>query len=160
VPLIPMHGSASITQMKDLARLINKEIEKRRDVALYQFGDHDPMGANIPHQIENSMNMWGLSVEVKRVALTPSQVTRWKLPTRETKAKETDDRGIGGDNLGRAFKAKFGDSAELDSLTTTRLRQLVRDAIERHIDQAAWGKSLKRQARDQRQLVKLMKGLR
>ena len=147
VPLIATHGSPSITVMKDLANFIGE-----RHVAIYQFGDHDPMGENIPRQCEKALRLFGLGLgQVIREALTPEQVARWKLPSRPTKASGA------GDHLGRAFKAEYGDSVELDALTTTRLRELVENAITRHVDQAAWTKSLKRQASDQRRLEKLIK---
>jgi hypothetical protein len=50
-------------------------------------------------------------------------VTQWNLPTRPTKIKDP-----------RAKKF-VGTSVELDAIPARELRKLVRDCIERHIDQ-------------------------
>jgi hypothetical protein len=61
-------------------------------------------------------------VEFERIAVTPQQITAMGLPTRPTKASDS-----------RA--AKFlGESVEVDAIPASTLRQIVRDAIEQHLD--------------------------
>ena len=57
-------------------------------------------------------------------ALTREQVTKYKLPTRPTKVE------------GNTHAGKFSDveSVELDAMDPTILAELLRTAIERHID--------------------------
>ena len=57
--------------------------------------------------------------------MTREQVEQWNLPTRPTKMTDT-----------RAKKFA-GTSVELDAIPAAKLRELVRDCIERHVDQAA-----------------------
>jgi hypothetical protein len=61
-----------------------------------------------------------------RLAVTEDQIRRWGLPTRPT--KQTDSRA-----------AKFrGGSVEVDAIPAGQLRQIVEDAITRHIEPEAW----------------------
>ena len=65
-------------------------------------------------------------ITVKRLAVDREQIERWDLPTRPTKA--TDTRAI-------RFRQLHGtDSVELDAIPPNELRQLVRDAIDSHMD--------------------------
>jgi hypothetical protein len=56
--------------------------------------------------------------------VTREQVERWGLPTRPTKLSDT-----------RAKKFNSPTSVELDAIPAHQLRTLVRECIERHIDQ-------------------------
>jgi hypothetical protein len=58
----------------------------------------------------------------ERLAVTESQIYRLGLPTRPTKQSDTRARGFG------------GGSVEVDAIPPTVLRQIVEDAITRHID--------------------------
>jgi hypothetical protein len=61
----------------------------------------------------------------ERLAVTEQQIAEWQLPTRPT--KRTDTRS-----------AQFrGESVEVDAIPAALLRQIVRDAIEQHIDPEA-----------------------
>ena len=55
--------------------------------------------------------------------MTRRQAEEWDLPSRPT--KQTDTRA----------KKWTGTSVELDAIPAARLRQIVRECIERHIDQ-------------------------
>ena len=70
---------------------------------------------------------FGDFADFERVAVTPAQVKRWKLPTRPT--KKSDSRA----------GSFTGDSVELDAIPPHRLRSLARQAIERHVDQRQLG---------------------
>jgi hypothetical protein len=59
---------------------------------------------------------------VERIALTPAQVGRYRLPTRPTKREKNTHANN--------FQ---GNSVELDALPSSELRALVRDCMERHI---------------------------
>jgi hypothetical protein len=59
------------------------------------------------------------------VAVTEEQIEEWELPTRETKRE--------GNRHAKNFE---GDSCELDAIPPDKLRDLVRECIARHIDQA------------------------
>jgi hypothetical protein len=71
--------------------------------------------------------------------LQPEQIVEWGLPTRPT--KKTDGRSKG-------FE---GESVEVDAIEPTRLRQIVRECIERHVDRRALA-VLKTAERSEREL--------
>jgi hypothetical protein len=93
---------------------------------IYHLGDFDPSGVDAGEKIEQSLREMAPDAEIhfKRLAVTAGQIKRWKLPSRST--KQTDTRA-----------KNFGDiSVELDAITPSRLRDLVRLAIERHLPRA------------------------
>ena len=55
--------------------------------------------------------------------MTREQVETWNLPTRPTKTTDT-----------RAKKFGSATSVELDAIPAAKLRELVRECIERHVD--------------------------
>jgi hypothetical protein len=123
VPLMVARGFSSETYLYEAAETI-KAIGK--PAYIYQFGDHDPSGVAAAHQIERSLRRFAPDIEIhfERVAVTPEQIALWNLPTRPTKT--TDSRA-------RTF---VGASVELDAIPSAQLRELVRDRIARHVDEA------------------------
>lgn len=134
VPLRAARGYASMTFLHDAAMDIAS-----LDVPchIYHFGDYDPSGVNAATCIEADLRSMAPHAEIffERVAVTPDQIRRWRLPTRPTKA--TDSRA-----------AAFGSSrsVELDAIPPNILRDLVSDVIERHLPPGRL-KRLKRQER-------------
>jgi hypothetical protein len=62
-------------------------------------------------------------IHFERPAVTREQVEQWNLPTRPTKQTDT-----------RAKKFANATSVELDAIPAAKLRELVRECIERHVD--------------------------
>lgn len=121
VPLMVTRGYPSLSFLGSAAEALEAEW---RPAYLYYFGDHDPSGVDISRHTEKQLRELAPSADItfERVAVIPAQIEAWKLPTRPT--KKTDTRA-------KRFK---GESVELDALKPERLRRLVRDCIERHID--------------------------
>ena len=101
--------------------------ERGKPAYLYYFGDHDPSGVDIPRKVESDLRTFapGADMYFQSVAVTPRQIAAWELPTRPT--KKTDSRS----------KNFEGESVEVDAIEPKTLRELVRDCIERHVDQRA-----------------------
>jgi hypothetical protein len=120
VPLMVARGYASLSFLHNAAEQI-----AALDVPafIYHLGDFDPSGVNAGEKIEETlreMAPWA-DLTFERIAVSPDQIAAWNLPARPT--KKTDSRAKG-----------FGDiSVELDSIEPNRLRELVREAIERHL---------------------------
>jgi hypothetical protein len=73
--------------------------------------------------------MSSLDFTFERLAVNPEQITAWSLPSRPT--KKTDQRT-------RQFEERYGEgteSVELDAIEPNQLREIVREAIERHLPQ-------------------------
>jgi hypothetical protein len=127
VPLMVARGYASISFLHSAA----KAIEARGKPAfIYHFGDLDPSGVDAARDIEAKLRRYapGAEIHFERPAVTREQVEQWNLPTRPT--KQTDSRA-----------KKFGSltSVELDAIPAAKLRKLVRECIERHVDQHQLG---------------------
>jgi hypothetical protein len=123
VPLMVAKGYASLTFLHGAAKTI-EAIGK--PAYIYHFGDYDPSGVDAARDIESKLRRYapGAEIHFERPAVTREQVEQWNLPTRPT--KQTDSRA-----------KKFGSaiSVELDAIPAAKLRELVHECIDRHIDQ-------------------------
>jgi hypothetical protein len=120
VPLMVARDYASLSFLHEAAEYING-----LDVPafIYHLGDFDPSGVNAGKKIEETLRDLAPDAEIEfaRLAVTPSQINAWHLPTRPT--KQSDSRS-----------KNFGEvSVELDAIEPDQLRRLVQTAIERHL---------------------------
>jgi hypothetical protein len=116
-------GYPSLTFLHDLfKRMDGAQLEGKTPVIIY-FGDYDPSGDDIPRSIVETLNRFGVDVELRRVALNHSQVVEWNLPP--APAKETDSRTANWDGLGQV---------ELDAVKPEKLVELLNNAIENIFD--------------------------
>jgi hypothetical protein len=123
VPLMVAKGYSSITFLHTAAKAIEA---KGKPTYIYHFGDLDPSGVDAARDIETKLRRYapGAEIHFERPAVTREQVERWNLPTRPTKQTDT-----------RAKRFANATSVELDAIPADRLRALVRECIERHVDQ-------------------------
>jgi hypothetical protein len=115
-------GYSSISFLHSSARAIEA---KGKPAFIYHFGDLDPSGVDAARDIEAKLRRYAPDAEIhfERPAVTRQQANEWNLPSRPTKLTDT-----------RA-KKWIGTSVELDAIPAARLRSIVRECIERHIDQ-------------------------
>jgi len=121
VPLMVARGYASISFLHSAAKAIEA---KGKPAFIYHFGDLDPSGVDAARDIEAKLRRYAPSAEIhfERPAVTREQVDQWNLPSRPTKASDPRSK-------------KFtGTSVELDAIPAAKLRTLVRECIERHVD--------------------------
>ncbi len=121
VPLMVTRGYPSLTFLHEAAEAIAAE---ERPVYIYYLGDWDPSGLDIARNVQERLEEFAPDAEInfERIAVTPEQVERWSLPTRPTKQTDTRSKRFG------------GASVELDAIPPDKLRQLVSDHIEQHVD--------------------------
>jgi len=85
-------------------------------------------------------------IHFERLAVTPEQIAAWDLPTRPTKASDTHSKNFGG-------------ISELDAIVPNVLRDLVLDAIGRHLP-AEQFEVLKAAEQSEREVItRLVEGL-
>jgi hypothetical protein len=122
VPLMVAKGYASISFLHSAAKAIEAN---GKPAYIYHFGDLDPSGRDAARDIEAKLRRYapGAEIHFECPAVTPEQVQKWDLPTRPTKMTDT-----------RAKKFGSNTSVELDAIPAQKLRELVRECIERHID--------------------------
>jgi hypothetical protein len=90
--------------------------------------DFDPSGVSIAEKVEEELIERApfSDITVERLAVNREQIERWDLPTRPTKTSDT---------RAQRFRRIHGtDSVELDAIPPDELRQLVRDAIDSHME--------------------------
>jgi hypothetical protein len=121
VPLMVARGYSSLSFLHSAAMAI-KALGK--PAYIFHFGDLDPSGVDAARDIEAKLRRYAPEAEIhfERPAVTRAQADEWNLPTRPT--KQTDTRA----------KKFVGASVELDAIPARKLRELVRECIERHVD--------------------------
>jgi hypothetical protein len=132
VPLFPAKGYASVSFLKEAADRINAE---EKPVYIYFWGDHDPSGEGARTNVKEKLEGHGCTLAgFEVVAVRPEQIESMGLLTRETKME---------DPRAPAFIEKHkhianGESVDVDAIHPDTLRQMIKDAIEQHIERDAW----------------------
>lgn len=127
VPLMVTRGYPSLSFLYTAGEQISL-IDK--SCYLYYLGDRDPSGVNIPIKVEEGIREFAPNVDLhfEVIAVTANQIVEYDLPTRPT--KQTDSRS-------HSF---IGESVELDAIPPSKLREIVREHIGRHITTEQVGK--------------------
>jgi len=144
VPLMSARGYASLSFLHGAATYIRA---LGRPTFIYHLGDFDPSGVNAGEKIEQTLREMAPDADItfERLAVTETQIALWRLPARPTKKSDTRSKG-------------FGDiSVELDAIEPNQLRQIVEDAINRHLPQDQF-EILKVAERNERELIKGLVG--
>jgi hypothetical protein len=118
-------GFASETYLQEAAAHIRSD---GRPTYVYLLTDFDASGMNIAETVERELVKQSrpVVVRVERLAAKPEQIEKYGLITQPV--THTDSRA-------RKFVEQFGsETVELDAIPASEVRQLVRDAIERHMD--------------------------
>jgi hypothetical protein len=118
-------GFASVTYLQEAAEDIERD---GRPTYVYVLTDFDPSGVVIAEKVEEELMKRApfSDIIVERLAVDRAQIERWNLPTRPTKS--TDTRAS-------KFRRVHGtDSVELDAIPPDLLRELVKNAIDSHME--------------------------
>lgn len=155
VPLGVLRGYCSESFAHSMAEALDGV---GKPVFVYQLGDHDPSGIDAwrdfqrkvgdflrAAQIDRLGRSVGIPVVFERLAVTEAQIEELHLPTRPTKRSDSRSAGF------------TGGSVEVDAIPPRILRQLVEDAITRHIDPHALDLTLSVE-RSEREVLERMVG--
>jgi hypothetical protein len=141
-------GFASITYLQEAAEDIELD---GRATYVYVLTDFDPSGVSIAEKVEEELTARAPNsdITVERLAVNREQIDRWNLPTRPTKTTDT--------RASRFRRIHGTDSVELDAIPPDELRQLVRNAIDSHME--PWRlEQFRMVEREERQTLKSMFG--
>jgi hypothetical protein len=118
-------GFASITYLQEAAEDIERD---ERPTYVYVLTDFDPSGVSIAEKVEEELMARApeSDITVERLAVDREQIGQWNLPTRPTKASDT--------RAARFRRVHGTDSVELDAIPPDELRNLVRNAIDSHME--------------------------
>jgi hypothetical protein len=122
VPLMPTRGYPSLSFLAEAGEQLAVQ---DRAVVIYYLGDHDPSGLDIARNVEARLREFAPDTDLtfERLAVTPAQIIDYKLPTRPTKTTDSRIKSWTG-----------GGSVEVDAIEPPALRELVKQAILRHVD--------------------------
>jgi hypothetical protein len=124
VPLMVTRGYPSLSFLYEAAEQIGGT---DKPTFIYYLGDHDPSGVNIPKVVERELREMAPDADItfERLAVNVEQIRRFNLQTRPTKTS---------DSRSKNFK---GESVEVDAIPPAMLRNMVNDAIVRHVNKRA-----------------------
>ncbi len=127
VELCITRGYSSETFTHSIAQTVRGNTSVGKTTFVYQLGDHDPSGVDAWRSFGERVRGFVPKslVEFERIAVTPEQIEALRLPTRPTKGSDSRSSGF------------EGESVEVDAIPASTLRQIVRDAVEQHIDPEA-----------------------
>lgn len=144
VPYLSCRGYTSQSEMWGAAMRLKRYTRNGQGVVILHFGDHDPSGIDMTRDIRDRMGIFGVDLELRRIALNMDQVEKYNPPPNP--AKETDVRFQG-------YVAEYGpESWELDALDPATLAALVRAEVGGLIETARWEKATNAQENNRRAL--------
>lgn len=108
-------------------RMIAAESTDKKTVVLH-LGDHDPSGIDMTRDIQDRLyDIFCSEAEVKRIALTMSQIEKYNPPPNPAKMSDTRSRD---------YIAEYGrKSWELDALDPKVISALIKDAVTEYTDE-------------------------
>lgn len=139
IPVLALGGYGSQSYVDEVARDVRAAA---RPAVLLYAGDYDPSGEDIDRDFVQRTGCWA---DVRRVALTETQVTEYALPPQP--GKETDSRA-------RGFIERHGKlvQVEVDALPPNALRDLFTEAIAEFWDNDVYQAALDSENEDRQQL--------
>jgi hypothetical protein len=137
VPVASSSGFDSLTVKHDLFRdALRRYEEYEQPTILLHLGDHDPSGVSVYESMAEDLEAFcddseeageGL-IEVRRVALTPGQITALGIATTPDEIKPSDSRS-------RSFIERgLEPAAQLEAIPPDTLSAVVRQAVESTLD--------------------------
>ena len=150
VPLMVTRGYSSLTFLHESATTITDKLLAGKDAVILNVGDHDPSGLDAWRNAQEMLTRFvGESVGsaavrrhlyFERLAVTPEQIDSMDLVTRPTKASDTRAAGFS------------GRSVEVDAVPSGELRQIVRENLDRWVDDDLWSASAGVETRERSEL--------
>jgi hypothetical protein len=143
VAVVSSGGFDSVTEKYRFA----KELAAHdRATEVLHIGDYDPSGVHIflsvAEDVQAFVDELGGEVTFTRLAVTPEQIDRYRLPT----APKKTNRFAFGDT----------DTCQAEALAPDDLAGIVHAAINQRIDQAALKRVLAREQRERRKLLRIL----
>lgn len=150
VTMMVNRGYSSQSAMYEAANRFQIRGEDCEKHLLY-LGDHDPSGEDMVRDVRDRLEMFGVSVHVKKIALTMAQVEEHEPPPNP--AKMTDSRA-------GAYVAQHGaESWEVDALPPNVLAELIRHEILGLVDLEEMETIKEQEQTDTQELLKAVRTL-
>jgi hypothetical protein len=105
-----------------------EQYDENKTTYVYYLGDFDRSGRDASKSLEEKLQRFaaekGIKVVFKGIAITPAQVRKYRLPTRDPKRETKADQNWPHDY-----------ACELDAMAPDVMRSLVEQMINRHLPQ-------------------------
>lgn len=126
VGLYPTRGYPSLSFLYSCAEDIEAS---HKPTYIYYLGDYDASGRHIAVNVESRLREFAPHSDIRfeRLAVNREQISAWGLETRPPKKGDTRHHAYGDDF-----------AAEVEAIPPDRLRQMVTEAIENHVDAERW----------------------
>jgi hypothetical protein len=145
---ITVMSSGGFESVTEKHRFAAELADQDRHTEVLHIGDHDPSGVNMflafLEDVEAFARELGGHATFTRLAVTPAQITTYRLPT--APPKPTDRR---------AFR---GPTCQAEALAPDVLADILRTAIEQRLDHRAYECVLRRERQVRRQLLARLRG--
>jgi hypothetical protein len=146
VTVISGGGFESTTSKYSFAKSLTEE---DRPTQVFDIGDHDASGAHrylaYTEDVKAFAKELGGEVDFTRLVVTPTQITRYRLPTAPKKATDK-----------RAF---IGETCQAEAMAPDLLASILRSAIKQYIKQSVLDDVLEQEADERRKLVRQIKAM-
>lgn len=147
VNLMVNRGYSSASAMHDASIRFRKQEAKGKISYILYLGDHDPSGMDMVRDIQERMEIFNSSVDVKRIALNMEQIETFSPPPNP--AKITDPRA-------KDYISKFGETSwELDALSPKDLNELLDKEVQDLLDIELYNKICRQEEKEKDELVRV-----
>lgn len=138
-------GFTSTTRVHEIASVFAGIF---KPIFVYYLGDHDPSGRAIELDLYDRISRFGPDFQMARLAIREEDIDDFKLPPLRIKTSDT---------RAAAFRREFGNRCvELDALPPEELRSRVRQAIEGHTEEEAWGRAMAIEKAEQESIMSIV----
>ena len=120
-------GYYSQSAMWRAAQRIQAVQECAQEIVILHLGDHDPSGLDMTRDIEERLTLFGVGVEVRRIALNMQQVEQYNPPPNFAKLSDT--------RASKYVDIYGNESWELDALDPKVITGLIKTAVDEYTDQ-------------------------
>jgi len=147
VHLMVNRGYSSASAMHDASIRFKRQEQNGKETFILYLGDHDPSGMDMVRDIQERLETFGSTVEVKRIALNMEQIEQFSPPPNP--AKITDPRA-------KKYIAEFGATSwELDALSPRDLNELLDSQIQALMDIEKYNHWCRLEEHEKQELVRL-----
>jgi hypothetical protein len=153
VPFLSCRGYVSDSEMWNQARRLLGHREKGQGTLILHLGDHDPSGIDMTRDITERLRLFTGDpqyINLKRVALTISQIEELRPPPNPTKLTDTRSQGY--------VRLYGNESWELDALEPSYINGLLRREILAMRNDDSWAVICQKQAVERGQIATIAAG--
>ena len=127
--IVVLRGQSSRTFVNDYAERAQRAIRNGQNPVIIYVGDMDPTGCRIPYSVKNRLEKkYSIQIELDRVALNLDQIAFFELPSSPDALKPKDPNFKWFRNQG------FDKAVEVDALHPRDLQDILKQALEKHLD--------------------------